>query len=144
MEKAQDSQPPSMAPTVPSPGKNNNNVPGVPESPSASIFDGLDQTEIERLGRVRPECFKTRWSEVAFVSSICMAQILVVRTQRNCFPRSWASANASVPGVLCFWIQCDGTDCCRCSWYSSSISNMAGISIFTRYILLLAANGQTV
>lgn len=48
----------------------------------SSIFDIIDEKEIERLGRVRPECFKTRWSEIGFVLSICMAQILVV----SCFP----------------------------------------------------------
>ncbi|RPB16171.1 putative MFS multidrug transporter [Morchella conica CCBAS932] len=32
--------------------------------------------EIERLGRVRPECFKSAWSEIGFVLSICMSQIL--------------------------------------------------------------------
>lgn len=47
----------------------------------SSIFDVIDEKEIERLGRVRPECFKTRWSEIGFVLSICMAQILVV----SCF-----------------------------------------------------------
>lgn len=35
--------------------------------------------EIERLGRVRPECFKSAWSEIGFVLSICMSQILTVR-----------------------------------------------------------------
>jgi hypothetical protein len=38
----------------------------------------FDMKEIERLGRIRPECFKTLWSEIGFVLSICMAQILVV------------------------------------------------------------------
>ncbi|CCX13032.1 Similar to Uncharacterized MFS-type transporter C1683.03c; acc. no. Q9P6J7 [Pyronema omphalodes CBS 100304] len=37
----------------------------------------FDMKEIERLGRIRPECFKTLWSEIGFVLSICMAQILV-------------------------------------------------------------------
>ncbi|RPB00233.1 putative MFS multidrug transporter [Choiromyces venosus 120613-1] len=37
---------------------------------------GLTKEEIERLGRVKPECFKSIWSEVGFVLSICMAQLL--------------------------------------------------------------------
>jgi hypothetical protein len=48
-------------------------------SASSSLFEAMDPKEIERLGRVRPECFKTQWAEIGFVLSICMAQILVVR-----------------------------------------------------------------
>lgn len=52
-------------------------------SSSASVVDeesgfGLSKQEIEKLGRVRPECFNSRWSEVAFVISICMSQLLTV------------------------------------------------------------------
>ena len=39
-----------------------------------------DRAEIERLGRVRPVHFKSTWSEVGFILSVCMAQILVVRS----------------------------------------------------------------
>ncbi|PUU76499.1 major facilitator superfamily domain-containing protein [Tuber borchii] len=37
---------------------------------------GLTTEKIERLGRVKPECFKSLWSEVGFVLSVCMAQLL--------------------------------------------------------------------
>jgi len=39
---------------------------------------GLTTEKIERLGRVKPECFKSLWSEVGFVLSVCMAQLLTV------------------------------------------------------------------
>jgi len=39
---------------------------------------GLTAEKIERLGRVKPECFKSLWSEVGFVLSVCMAQLLTV------------------------------------------------------------------
>lgn len=47
------------------------------EADSESPF-GLSKKEIERLGRVRPQAFKSSWSEVGFVLSICMAQLLTV------------------------------------------------------------------
>lgn len=47
-------------------------------SSESSSFDVMDVKEIERLGRIRPEFFKTRWSEIAFVTSICMSQIMTV------------------------------------------------------------------
>lgn len=45
---------------------------------TASMFSIPDKDEIERLGRIRPEVFRSNWSEIGFVMSICMAQILVV------------------------------------------------------------------
>ncbi|KAL7273412.1 hypothetical protein RUND412_003738 [Rhizina undulata] len=50
---------------------------GDPESRAESYLEPLDKKEIERLGRMRPESFKSKWSEIGFVLSICMAQILV-------------------------------------------------------------------
>lgn len=47
------------------------------ETDSESRF-GLSKKEIERLGRIRPDAFENSWSEVGFVLSICMAQILTV------------------------------------------------------------------
>lgn len=47
------------------------------ETDSESRF-GLSKKEIERLGRIRPDSFENSWSEVGFVLSICMAQILTV------------------------------------------------------------------
>ncbi|TGZ80978.1 MFS multidrug transporter-like protein [Ascodesmis nigricans] len=44
---------------------------------NSTTCDFMDKAEIQRLGRVRPEVFKSAWSEVGFVLSICMAQILV-------------------------------------------------------------------
>lgn len=51
-----------------------------PSMTNSSHFELLDKKEIERLGRVRPEAFKSAWSEFGFVLSICMSQILVVST----------------------------------------------------------------
>lgn len=53
----------------------NENAEAMMSDNASNLFD---MKEIERLGRVRPECFKTLWSEIGFVVSICMAQILVV------------------------------------------------------------------
>lgn len=55
------------------------------ETDSESRF-GLSKKEIERLGRIRPEAFQSSWSEVGFVLSICMAQILTVCGAPRLFP----------------------------------------------------------
>jgi hypothetical protein len=47
-------------------------------SRNPSLWEPLDAKEIERLGRIRPRCFKSIWSEIGFVLSVCMAQILTV------------------------------------------------------------------
>ena len=64
--------------TIPTKEEGTPSVQDGSEAGASSVFEILDKKEIERLGRARPECFKTQWSEVAFVLSICMAQILVV------------------------------------------------------------------
>lgn len=66
----------------------------VPETPASiestagtSIRDGqqpaqaklLLERDIERLGRERPAAFKNAWTEIAFVFSISMSQVLAVR-----------------------------------------------------------------
>lgn len=38
------------------------------------------EARINRLGRQRPEVFKSMWAEVGFVFSIAMSQVLSVRT----------------------------------------------------------------
>jgi hypothetical protein len=40
------------------------------------------QARIERLGRERPEKFKTIWAEIGFVFSIAMSQVLTVRLDK--------------------------------------------------------------
>lgn len=37
-----------------------------------------DEARIERLGRQRPEKFKTLWSEIGFVFSVVMSQVMTV------------------------------------------------------------------
>ena len=44
-------------------------------SPESELEESLD-ARIHRLGRERPPTFKTVWTEIAFVFSICMSQIL--------------------------------------------------------------------
>ncbi len=45
----------------------------------ARVDDGESpDARIERLGRARPENFKTLWAEVGFVFSIVMSQVLTV------------------------------------------------------------------
>jgi hypothetical protein len=39
-----------------------------------------DATRIERLGRARPEKFRSTWEEVGFCFSIVMSQVLTVRS----------------------------------------------------------------
>jgi hypothetical protein len=51
-------------------------------SNNSSLCELIDEKELERLGRMRPECFQSLWSEIGFVASICMAQILTVRYSR--------------------------------------------------------------
>ncbi|KAI5803027.1 drug resistance protein [Geopyxis carbonaria] len=66
--------PPALSPprpTRPAPPSRNSST------RNSSIFEIKDQKELDRLGRVRPEHFKSAWSEIGFVLSICMAQILV-------------------------------------------------------------------
>ena len=36
------------------------------------------EARLERLGRARPECFKSTWQEAGFVFSIAMSQVLAV------------------------------------------------------------------
>ena len=41
--------------------------------------DESQEARIERLGRERPEKFRTIWAEIGFVFSIVMSQVLTVR-----------------------------------------------------------------
>jgi hypothetical protein len=72
---------PQLPPSLPAP--TSSTPPTSSHSSSTSVADieagmGLTKEEIERLGRERPEVFKSRWSEIGFVFSICMSQLLTV------------------------------------------------------------------
>lgn len=69
------------------------------ETDSESRF-GLSKKEIERLGRIRPEAFESSWSEVGFVLSICMAQILTV------CGTPYSSKKALIPHTITSGIPC--------------------------------------
>lgn len=57
---------------------------------SGTKVDEFETSEarIERLGRERPEKFKSSWAEAGFVFSVVMSQVLTVRrplyTRMNC------------------------------------------------------------
>jgi hypothetical protein len=44
---------------------------------SAAIEESME-ARLERLGRQRPETFNSAWSEIGFVFSVCMCQVLSV------------------------------------------------------------------
>ncbi len=43
------------------------------------------EARLERLGRQRPEVFKSEWAEVGFVFSTCMASVLSVSIAHSIF-----------------------------------------------------------
>jgi hypothetical protein len=45
----------------------------------APVVEESDEARLERLGRQMPEVFGSIWSEIGFVFSISMAQVLTVR-----------------------------------------------------------------
>lgn len=49
---------------------------------SKVVDEETPQARIERLGRERPEKFKTIWAEIGFVFSIAMSQVLTVRLDK--------------------------------------------------------------
>lgn len=97
MEKTQDSVedisklpsiPPPVAVTGYPPRSSHGSVTSITSETDSESRFGLSKKEIERLGRIRPEAFKSSWSEVGFVLSICMAQLLTVcgAALPNCLP----------------------------------------------------------
>jgi hypothetical protein len=53
------------------------------------------ETRIERLGRQRPEKFKTLWAEIGFVFSVVMSQVLTVSFY-FCLSKSISQSSAPV------------------------------------------------
>ncbi|PWW71613.1 MFS multidrug transporter [Tuber magnatum] len=64
-----------------------------------TIESGVEPT-VERLGRVKPECFGSLWSEVGFVLSICMAQLLTVCDILSLLEYFVSGFNVLVPSVV--------------------------------------------
>lgn len=48
-------------------------------SPTGDLLEEAPEVRIERLGRQRPEVFKSLWAEIGFVFSTTMSQVLSVR-----------------------------------------------------------------
>lgn len=80
-----------------------------------------EEARLERLGRQRPEVFESVWSEIGFVFSICMSQILTV-----CLSYPNISIQALInTGIFCFWVHCHSTHSCDGSSYPGCVVNMA-------------------
>lgn len=57
--------------------------------PNVDTFEESAEARLERLGRQRPEAFDSVWSEIGFVFSISMSQVLSV-SSLNSLPMSQA------------------------------------------------------
>lgn len=51
-----------------------------PQEPGSPAIEESAEARVERLGRQRPEVFDSIWSEIGFVFSISMSQVLSVRS----------------------------------------------------------------
>lgn len=57
---------------------------GQKDVPDAPAFEESAESRLERLGRMRPQVFHSIWSEIGFVFSISMSQVLsVILTPQN-------------------------------------------------------------
>lgn len=63
-----------------------------PPGPDRLAVEESEEGRLERLGRQRPEVFKSIYSEIVFVFSISMSQILSVRVNR--FLSSYLTTNS--------------------------------------------------
>ena len=61
----------------------------------------LSQSEIERLGRQRPEIFKTAWAEFGFCFSLLASMLVAVGTSQ----RYIRTFKLTLAGILYKWIQ---------------------------------------
>jgi hypothetical protein len=52
----------------------------LPHEPGSPAIEESAEARVERLGRQRPEVFDSIWSEIGFVFSISMSQVLSVRS----------------------------------------------------------------
>jgi hypothetical protein len=106
------------------------------------------EQRIERLGRERPQQFKTLWAEIGFVFSITMSQVLTVRSYFHdlhvicfylflllCQPNAileWSSGiffskrqHLTCAGILCLWFLGVIANPCRRLKHSRSFKDMA-------------------
>lgn len=51
-----------------------------PTVPSNNAVDLLDEKEQERLGRLRPDVFKSTLQEIGFCASVLLSNLMAVRT----------------------------------------------------------------
>lgn len=86
--------------------KNDINAAGTltPISNTANDEEESLEVRLERLGRARPECFKSTWQEAGFVFSIAMSQVLAVIITPH---RSTATLTNKVTGILRLRLYCD-------------------------------------
>lgn len=84
-----------------SPNSNNN-----PNSypPMGDLLEEAPEIRIERLGRQRPEVFKSLWAEIGFVFSISMSQVLTVSFVLIFNLLICSADSDSGEGVFCFWL----------------------------------------
>lgn len=74
---------------------------------SSAVGDSLEEApevRIERLGRQRPEVFKSLWAEIGFVFSISMSQVLTVSSFKKIDFLVHLTDPDSGKGILCFWL----------------------------------------
>ena len=78
------------------------------------------EARLERLGRQRPDVFASIWSEIGFVFSISMSQILSVSFSFNVL-----SPPLTYPGIFLLWLHCHPSYCGHQSAYPSHLGDMA-------------------
>lgn len=91
--------------------KLNGDAPAVEES---------EEARMERLGRQRPEVFGSIWSEIGFVFSISMSQVLTVG---NVLP--YPGSVLTEIGILCLWIYSDPSNSCYEASYPCCVVDVA-------------------
>ena len=92
-----------------------------PHETSSPIVEESSEARIERLGRQRPEVFDSVWSEIGFVFSIAMSQVLTV-----CPSIFRASMLLTLSGILCLRLYCHSSHVGKRLTYTIGIGNMAG------------------
>ena len=90
-----------------------------------------DKQQIEILGRIRPSCFKSNWSEYGFVLSLCMAQVIVVSASNLIKMQTLI-----VPGILCLRLQRAGSIRSLSARHSALCTNLASLRLLPRNLLL--------
>jgi hypothetical protein len=91
------------------------------------------EPDMEKLGRERPKIFASIFSEICFVFSIVMSQILAVSSTTGNFIQKETEADLVI-GVLHHRIQRLDPYSCKRLEYSDSIDDMANHSSLTRHL----------